>query len=185
MTGAEIVTAIDTELGSSAWQSGGSGSTDLTYTASTRLLESSSGTDVTLPLADGTNAGLMASADFTKLAGIEAGAERVTPAIISVNSSRALLLTDVRDILEVNTSGGAVVITIPTNASVAFPIGTIINVTLVDETNTATITAATGVTLNGVTAGSGDMVSDPYAGISLYKRATDAWVVQGKIGAIS
>lgn len=49
--------------------------TNLTYTASTRLLESSTGTDVNLPLADGTNAGLMASADFTKLSGIAAGAE--------------------------------------------------------------------------------------------------------------
>jgi len=37
---------------------GGSGATDLTYTASTRLLESSTGTDVTLPLVSSTDAGL-------------------------------------------------------------------------------------------------------------------------------
>lgn len=46
---------------------GGSGSTDLTYNASTRVLASSSGADVTLPLATGTDAGLMAPADFTRL----------------------------------------------------------------------------------------------------------------------
>jgi len=46
-----------------------SGSTDLSYTASPTggTVVSSSGTDATLPLADGTNAGLLAPADFTKL----------------------------------------------------------------------------------------------------------------------
>ena len=42
------------------------GATDLTYTAATRLLESSTGADVTLPLV-AANAGLMAAADKTKL----------------------------------------------------------------------------------------------------------------------
>ncbi len=44
-----------------AWVSlggGGGGATDLTYTAATRLLESSTGTDVTLPLVTSTDAGL-------------------------------------------------------------------------------------------------------------------------------
>jgi hypothetical protein len=54
---------------------GGGGATNLSYTASTRLLASSTGDDVTLPLADGTNAGLFAPEDFTKLSGIAANAE--------------------------------------------------------------------------------------------------------------
>jgi len=45
---------------------GGAG-TDLSYDASTRLLSSSTGADVTLTLADGTNPGLLSAADFTKL----------------------------------------------------------------------------------------------------------------------
>jgi hypothetical protein len=49
--------------------------TNLTYTASTRLLESSTGSDVTLPEATTTNAGLLSSTDKTKLDGIAAGAE--------------------------------------------------------------------------------------------------------------
>ncbi|MCU0531797.1 MAG: hypothetical protein MUE76_06875 [Syntrophales bacterium] len=49
------------------------GSTDLTYTAVTRLLESSTGTDVTLPLV-GADPGLMSAADKTKLDGIASGA---------------------------------------------------------------------------------------------------------------
>jgi hypothetical protein len=60
--------------GDADWETPSSGTTDLGYTASTRALTSSTGADVTLPLADGTNPGLMASAEYTKLAGIETGA---------------------------------------------------------------------------------------------------------------
>ena len=47
----------------------GGGATNLSYTASTTdgTVNSDTGTDATLPLADGTNAGLLAPADFTKL----------------------------------------------------------------------------------------------------------------------
>jgi hypothetical protein len=51
------------------------GDTDLSYNTETRLLSSSSGDDVTLPLASESSDGLMAVADKTKLDGIEAGAE--------------------------------------------------------------------------------------------------------------
>ncbi len=65
---------------------GGGSPANLSYTASPTdgTVVSSSGTDATLPLADGTNAGLMAPAQVTKLAGIAAGA--------TVNSSDAALL---------------------------------------------------------------------------------------------
>jgi len=53
---------------------GGGGPTNLSYTAATRLLESSTGTDVTLPLV-GADAGLMSAADKTKLDGIASGAQ--------------------------------------------------------------------------------------------------------------
>jgi hypothetical protein len=46
--------------------SGSSGATDLGYTAATRELTSSTGTDVTLPLV-GSDPGLMSAADKTKL----------------------------------------------------------------------------------------------------------------------
>jgi hypothetical protein len=60
--------------GSTAWNSlpyqiGGA---DLSYDAETRLLSSSSGDDVTLPLVSGSNDGLMAAADKTKLDGTSA-----------------------------------------------------------------------------------------------------------------
>ena len=56
------------------------GSTNLTYTASPTngIVNSDTGTDATLPLADGTNAGLFTPAEKTKLSGIQAGATLVT-----------------------------------------------------------------------------------------------------------
>jgi hypothetical protein len=58
--------------------------TDLTFTQSTRLLSSSTGADVTLPVATDALPGLMAAADKTKLDGVAAGA--------TANSSDATLL---------------------------------------------------------------------------------------------
>ena len=107
------------------------------------------------------------------------------PEILNVTSSQTLDLTDSGDILEIDTTSGAVTITIPTNATASFPVGTVINLTLLNTDNTATITAAGGVTLNGVTAGSGDITADAYAGVLLYKRDNDAWVVQGAIGTVA
>lgn len=49
--------------------------TNLSYTASTRVIASSTGTDATLPEATTSNAGLFSSSDKTKLNGIAAGAE--------------------------------------------------------------------------------------------------------------
>ena len=62
----------------------GGGATNLAYDAATRVVSSDTGTDATLTLADGTNPGLMTSADFTKLAGVATGA--------TANSSDATLL---------------------------------------------------------------------------------------------
>lgn len=74
-TGTEIVSAIDAELGSASWQSGGGGTTNLGSTpAATQVtVTSSTGTDAVIAAA-GANAGVMTAADKTKLDGIEAGA---------------------------------------------------------------------------------------------------------------
>ena len=53
---------------------GGGAATDLAWDAGTGTVTSSTGTDATLTAADATNPGLMVAADFTKLAGVEAGA---------------------------------------------------------------------------------------------------------------
>lgn len=65
---------------------GGGGATNLSYTASPSngVVVSDTGTDATITLADGTNAGLMAPVQHTKLAGIATGA--------TANSTDAFLL---------------------------------------------------------------------------------------------
>jgi hypothetical protein len=73
---------------------GAGGATNLTYTAATRLLESSTGTDVTLPLV-GADAGLMTAADKTKLDGIASGAQ--------VNVATDLAYTDATRVLTSST----------------------------------------------------------------------------------
>lgn len=74
-TGLEIVTAIDTQLGSSSWQTGGSGSTDLTWVAASSTMQSSSGNDAVITLVDATNPGFMSAADYTRLLNVEANAK--------------------------------------------------------------------------------------------------------------
>lgn len=64
---------------------------DLSYTAATRVLASSTGTDVTLPLADITNAGLQSAADKLKLDGIAAGAQVNVATDLSYTASTRLL----------------------------------------------------------------------------------------------
>jgi hypothetical protein len=105
---------------------------------------------------------------------------------ISINTqtgtSYTLALTDSSKIVEMN-NASANTLTIPTNASVAFPVGTMITITQYGA-GTTTVTGDTGVTVNGVSAGGGD-IDARYDGVSIYKRATDEWIVQGAIGAIA
>lgn len=64
---------------------GGGSATDLGYVAATRLLTSSTGADVTLPLA-GSDPGLMAAADKTKLDGLSNTARGVATVTVPNNS---------------------------------------------------------------------------------------------------
>lgn len=73
--------------------------------------------------------------------------------------------------------------TIPANSSVAYPTGTIINV-IQKGAGTTTIAGDTGVTLNGVSAGSGD-VGNQYGAVALIKIATDTWIASGNIGTVA
>lgn len=73
-------------------------------------------------------------------------------------------------------------LTIPPNSSVAFLVGTKINV-MMEGVGTTVITADTGVTLNGVSTGNGN-INNQYQGVTLTKRGTDTWIVTGDIGTI-
>ena len=82
---------------------GSSGITNLAYTAgvSNGVVTSDTGTDATIPLADGTNAGLFSAAQKTKLDGIEANAkdDQIASEVVS-SASGNLLATNVQAALE-------------------------------------------------------------------------------------
>ncbi len=99
-----------------------------------------------------------------------------------------LVLADYRKEISLTHATGCAV-TIPTNASVAFPVGTRIAIWN-DSAGTHTIVGASGVTLNGISGGSrtGTMTvnaSGVRGGVLLRKIATNAWTVTGAIGAVA
>lgn len=97
-------------------------------------------------------------------------------------TAHTLQAIDAGSIIETTGSSG-VTITIPPDASVAFPIGTMINVSQVGG-GTARVVAAPNVSLNGVVAGGVDLASQ-WSGAALTKRGADAWVIQGALaGAV-
>ena len=84
-----------------------------------------------------------------------------------------LVLADANKVVSMNKSGTGTV-TIPTNASVAFPIGTVLNV-YNQSADDVTIAGDTGVTLRN-----GGALAQ-YAEVSLRKRATDERVLAGVV----
>jgi hypothetical protein len=94
-----------------------------------------------------------------------------------VTESYTLALSDTSKVVAVNNSADAT-ITIPLNTSVAFPIGTLINIYSMTA-NRVTVAPATGVTLRPVGSSSSIYLFDQYTEISLRKRATNEWVASG------
>lgn len=99
------------------------------------------------------------------------------------STSHVLEFSDTGHIVEA-IGPAAVTITIPPEATVAFEIGTLINITQVG-TGVATVQAGSGVSLNGVTGGA-VALDGQWSGVALVKRGADAWVVQGALaGAVA
>ena len=92
-------------------------------------------------------------------------------------ASYTLLLTDAHNYVEMEVSS-ANVLTIPTNATVAFPIGTEIRVTQLG-TGQTTITPAAGVTLRSISGK--DKTTGQYSVATLFKRGLNEWYLFGDI----
>ena len=94
-------------------------------------------------------------------------------------ASYSLVLADAGEIVEMNV-GSANNLTVPLNASQAFPTGTIIDILQFGAGKT-TVVATGGVTIES----SGGLLSlnGQYAGATLYKRGTDDWVLVGNLVA--
>ena len=73
--------------------------------------------------------------------------------------------------------------TIPTNASVAYAVGTCVTVIQLGAGATS-VAGDIGVTLNGVSAGSGAL-GGQYSAVTLFKIATDTWVASGDIATVA
>jgi hypothetical protein len=92
--------------------------------------------------------------------------------------SYTLVLSDKAKMVEMGV-GSANTLTVPTNSSVAFPIGTTILVTQTGAGQT-TIAGASGVTVNGTP---GLKLRTQWSSATLIKRGTDAWLVIGDLSA--
>jgi len=111
------------------------------------------------------------------------GAAEITRTINSqTGTTYTLVLGDAGDIVTMS-NASANTLTIPTNASVAFTVGTQIEVIMLGV-GTTTVTGDTGVTVNGVSAGGAD-IDAQYKGVSLVKLAADTWVMVGAHGVIA
>jgi hypothetical protein len=93
-----------------------------------------------------------------------------------------LLLADINNYLITYSSTSAVAITIPTNASAAIPVGSVINLIKIGASGTITISGAVGVTVASAAAVSASpTITTAYSAASCIKVATDSWYVVGKI----
>lgn len=97
---------------------------------------------------------------------------------LSFASSKTVTLSDAGTLQQVNGTS-AVTVTIPTNASVAFPIGTEIEI-LRNGTGDVTIAAASGVTIT--CSETARTIADQYTSVVLKKLGTDSWLLQGNVG---
>jgi len=104
------------------------------------------------------------------------------PSRTSINgqtgTSYTVALTD-RDSLVELSNTGAITLTIPTNATSAFPVGTSIDI-LQTNTGQVTVAGASGVTVNATP---GLKLRAQWSSATLFKRATDTWVVMGDLSA--
>lgn len=101
------------------------------------------------------------------------------PAQVNVaGTTKVFALTDEGAVVS-SQSGSATEFTIPLNATVAFPVNTIINVEQ-HGSGALTITAVAGVTLNGVDGGS-EVIAAQWGAAAIRKIAADDWVITGSI----
>jgi hypothetical protein len=90
------------------------------------------------------------------------------------------VLTDQYQVLITRSNASASTLTIPTNASVAFPVGTVITV-LNKGAGAVTISGAGGVTVLSAGATAASPVLNQYKTCALMQVATNTWYVVGAI----
>lgn len=121
------------------------------------------------------------SANFASMISDEIGTGNVVLSEVATNAQTAsytLVAADKAKMVEMNVST-ANNLTVPTNASVPFPVGTKIDILQVGAGQT-TIVAASGVTVNATP---GLKIRAQWGSATLIKRAENTWVLVGDISA--
>jgi hypothetical protein len=156
---------------------GGTGAT--TLTANNVLL--GNGTSAVQVVAPGTNGNVLTSNGTTWVSSAAAGGSVSYPQNIQSGNYTLVLGDAGKHIYSANT--GAQTITIPTNASVAFPLGTLI--TVVNFGTTTILLGVSGVSIypNGSKSASAAPKISPGTSLQLLKTDTDAWNIL--LGALS
>lgn len=169
-SGSPITTSGTLTLGGTlAVSNGGTGAT--TLAANNVLL--GNGTSAVQVVAPGTSGNVLTSDGTTWTSSAPAGGSVSYPQNIQ-SGNYTLVLSDAgKHIYSANT--GAQTITIPTNASVAFPIGTL--VTIVNFGTTVIILGVSGVSVypNGSKSASASPKISPGASLQLLKTDTNSW----------
>jgi len=101
-----------------------------------------------------------------------------TPIVQKTASYTLSALTERDSLVEISSASG-VTLTVPTNATVAYPVGTSIDI-LQTGAGQITVAAASGVTVNATP---GMKLRTQWSGATLFKRATDTWVLYGDLSA--
>jgi len=124
--------------------------------------------------------GVIVNADVSSSASIELG-KLANVSIDRKTANYPLVLTDANKIIEMALTGTANTVSVPTNDSVAFPIGTQINIVQYGTGKTQIVASTPGTTSIRSTPGS--YLRDRYSSATLIKRATDEWYLIGDLSA--
>ena len=146
---------------------------DKTKIAGTAVTLTDSGTVTSAMIADST----IVDGDISSTANIAQG--KIADILTNAQAaSYTLVLADKNKIVEMGVAS-ANDLTVPPNSSVAFPVGTQIQVLQTGAGKTR-ILAGAGVTVNSTP---GIYMRAQWSGVTLLKRATDTWVVTGDLSA--
>lgn len=115
---------------------------------------------------------------FTDGTQTKEGVPSRTPIVQKTASYTLSALTERDTLIEVNSSS-ATTVTIPLNSAVAYPVGTSIDI-LQTGSGQVTIGATGGVTINATP---GFKLRTQWSSATLFKRATDTWVIFGDLTA--